>query len=95
MLWHCLEASAEAAVPLGERACPTNGRDTTACLWQVVSKCALRGGKKEYPRFPGDLPADLIVLRQLLYQIILQHRRFHRPHPVSYTHLTLPTNREV
>ena len=39
----------------------------------VVSKCALWEKKEEGPRFPGDLPADSIVLRQLLYQIIPQH----------------------
>ena len=37
----------------------------------VVSKCALREKKEEGPRFPGDLPADSIVLRQLLHQVIL------------------------
>ena len=25
----------------------------------------------------------------------VKYRRQHRPNPVSYTHLTLPTNREV
>ena len=51
MLWHCLSLSAESEIPLGERAFPTNGRDTTACLWQVVSKCALRE-KKTASGFP-------------------------------------------
>ena len=44
VLWHCLEAVATAAFPL------------------------------------GDLPTDSIVLRQLLYQVILQYRQFHRPY---------------
>ena len=43
----------------------------------VVSKCALREKKEEGPRFPGDLPTDSIVLRQLLYQVILQYIQFH------------------
>ena len=47
---------------------------------QVVSKCALREKKEEGPRFPGDLPADSIVLRQLLHQVILQRRQLHRLH---------------
>jgi len=51
VLWHCLSLSAESEIPLGERAFPTNGRDTTACLWQVVSKCALRE-KKTASGFP-------------------------------------------
>ena len=38
------------------------------------------GRKRGGPRFPGDLPADSIVLRQLLHQVILQRRQLHRPH---------------
>ena len=114
------------------------GEGYGVCADAVVSKCALREKKEEGPRFPGDLPADSIVLRQLLHQVILQCRQLHCPHlrqhllqdrtllnepagtgfslldpipclrflqavlrlqqfllciyPVSYTHLTLPTN---
>ena len=46
----------------------------------MVSKCALWEKKEEGPRFLGDLPTDSIVLRQLLYQVILQYRQFHRPY---------------
>ena len=56
------------------------GEGYGVCADAVVSKCALREKKEEGPRFPGDLPADSIVLRQLLYQVILQRRRLHRPH---------------
>lgn len=77
MLWHCLEASAEAA-SASQSARLANGKYHRP--FGVVSKCALREKKEEGPRFPGDLPADLIVLRQLLYQIILQCRQLHHPH---------------
>ena len=56
------------------------GEGYGVCADAVVSKCALWEKKEEGPRFPGDLPADSIVLRQLLYQIILQYSRLHRPH---------------
>ena len=54
------------------------------CADAVVSKCALREKKEEGPRFPGDLPADSIVLRQLLHQVILQRRQLYRPHLRQY-----------
>ena len=31
-LWHRPAASADAAIPLGERTCPANGRAATACF---------------------------------------------------------------
>ena len=52
------------------------GEGYGVCADAVVSKCALRE-KKGSPRFLGDLPTDSIVLRQLLYQVILQYRQFH------------------
>lgn len=55
MLWHCLEASAEAAIPLGERTMPQAYHRP----FGVVSKCALREKKEEGPRFPGDLPSEI------------------------------------
>ena len=56
------------------------GEGYGVCADAVVSKCALREKKEEGPRFPGDLPMDSIVLRQLLHQVILQYRQFHRPY---------------
>ena len=56
------------------------GEGYGVCADAVVSKCALREKKEEGPRFPGDLPTDSIELRQLLYQVILQYRQFHRPY---------------
>ena len=56
------------------------GEGYGVCADAVVSKCALREKKEEGPRFPGDLPADSIVLRQLLHQVILQRRQLHRLH---------------
>ena len=56
------------------------GEGYGVCADAVVSKCALREKKEEGPRFPGDLPADSIVLRQLPHQIILQYSRLYRPH---------------
>ena len=55
------------------------GEGYGVCADAVVSKCALRE-KKGGPRCPGDLPADSIVLRQLLHQVILQRRQLHRLH---------------
>lgn len=72
MLWHCLEASAEAA-SASQSARLANGK--YHCPFAVVSKCALREKKEGGPWFPGDLPTDLIVLRQLLHQVILQLRQ--------------------
>ncbi len=56
------------------------GEGYGVCADAVVSKCALREKKEGGPRFPGDLPMDSIVLRQLLHQVILQYRQFHRPY---------------
>ena len=56
------------------------GEGYGVCADAVVSKCALREKKEGGSRFPGNLPADSIVLRQLLYQVILQYRQFYRPH---------------
>lgn len=60
------------------------GEGYGVCADAVVSKCALTGEKRGSPRFPGDLPADSIVLRQLLHQVILQRRQLHRPHLRQY-----------
>jgi len=50
VLWHCLEAVATAAIPLGERTMP---QGIPPPVLQVVSKCALREKKGRPPVYKG------------------------------------------
>ena len=65
-------------------------------VWATVFDVPIEG-----PDLEDDITACIVALRaeiQLARVLLAEHdipARLHGPGPVSYTHLTLPTNREV
>ena len=62
----------------------------------IFNLCCDLDLKHSNPIFPQGTPAyDAVLLNQVWSQTDQQFRRQNRNSPVSYTHLTLPTNAEV